>query len=207
MSSNVPSHTAIFNAALSGHVDHCFFCCHRGENIFESLSPLWAFFVDCMQKQHVLLVLFLLFIEILAGTWYAISYIPFGRKIVVAFLRRTICKPCFQVYDDLRGQHGSTSGSGGVMSMKGFSALQEEAWSDLINYVLNWIPVYLSQLWMVFLISTNKYRYSLYSSGFKHSDWIVVPHLDLCMYQKLCPNTCKKWIYMNTITVGKTQLT
>ncbi len=79
-----------------------------------------------LQKQHILIVLFLLFIEILAGTWYAISYIPFARKMVVTFLRRSpICKPCFQIYDDVQGQHGNTGG-GGVMSMKGFSVLKEE---------------------------------------------------------------------------------
>lgn len=68
----------------------------------------------------------MLFIEIIAATWYGISYIPFARKMVISFMRRSpICKPCFQVYDDVKGQHGNT-GTGGVMSMKGFTALQEE---------------------------------------------------------------------------------
>ena len=54
-------------------------------------------------RQNVLLILFLLFIEILAALWYSISFIPFGRKIVCKFFRSTgACMPCFYVYDSTK---------------------------------------------------------------------------------------------------------
>lgn len=57
-------------------------------------------FVVALLRQSVFLVLFLLLVEILAGTWYSISYIPFGRKIVCSFFRSLgIFGPCFYVYD------------------------------------------------------------------------------------------------------------
>ena len=59
------------------------------------------------------IVLVLLIIEVMAATWYAISYIPFGRKMVIAFLRRTICKPCFAVYDSVKGSGGGGAKGGG----------------------------------------------------------------------------------------------
>jgi hypothetical protein len=56
--------------------------------------------VVALLKQSVWLVLFLLGIEIIAGVWYSISFIPFGRKIVLQFLRATgVCFPCFWVGD------------------------------------------------------------------------------------------------------------
>ena len=66
-----------------------------------------------LQKQNVGIVVVLLIIEVMAASWYAISYIPFGRKIVIAFLRRTICKPCFQVYDSVKGSEGGGGGAKG----------------------------------------------------------------------------------------------
>lgn len=83
--------------------------------------------IVALLKQSVFLVLFLLFIEIIAGNWlsyeigyfpyvplmkcfilksigcwYSLSYIPFGRKIVLQFLRGLgICYPCFYVSDAL----------------------------------------------------------------------------------------------------------
>ncbi len=60
-------------------------------------------FVVALLKQNVFLVLFLLAIEIIAGAWYSISYIPFGRKIVLSFLRATgVCFPCFYVSDNVQ---------------------------------------------------------------------------------------------------------
>lgn len=62
--------------------------------------------VVAVLKQNVFLVLFLLLIEVLAGSWYALSYIPFGRKIVCACLRKTgVCMPCFYVYDSAKEQY------------------------------------------------------------------------------------------------------
>jgi hypothetical protein len=60
-------------------------------------------FVVAILKQNVFLVLFLLCIEIIAGAWYSISFIPFGRKIVLSFLRATgVCFPCFYVSDNVQ---------------------------------------------------------------------------------------------------------
>ena len=74
-----------------------------------------------MQKQNVGIVIALLVIEVMAATWYALSYVPFGRKVVLMFLRRTICKPCCLVYDSVKGNGGagggsSSGGSGGGLA-------------------------------------------------------------------------------------------
>eukprot|EP01041_Mallomonas_annulata_P000650 gene650-1259_t len=63
------------------------------------------------QKQHVLLVLFLLFIEVLAALWYSISYIPFARKMVIEFFKRTLCKTCWDAYQDSKGGGGGGGSS------------------------------------------------------------------------------------------------
>jgi hypothetical protein len=42
-------------------------------------------------------------VEILAAVWYSISYIPFGRKMVITCMKKTICKPCFDVYEESKG--------------------------------------------------------------------------------------------------------
>jgi len=54
-------------------------------------------------KQNVGLVIVLLIIEICAAFWYGMSYVPFGRKMVITFLRNTICKPCATAYDSMKG--------------------------------------------------------------------------------------------------------
>lgn len=61
-----------------------------------------------------LLVLFLLFIQMCAGVWYAASYIPYGRKMILAFLRRTCCGPCFEAYDGMKGSGGGGGGGNNV---------------------------------------------------------------------------------------------
>jgi hypothetical protein len=62
--------------------------------------------IVALLKQNVFLVLFLLAIEIIAGAWYSLSYIPFGRKIVLQCLRKTkICFPCFWISDNLQEQY------------------------------------------------------------------------------------------------------
>ena len=73
------------------------------------LIMLIVVLVVALTKQHIALVLFVLFIQILAGAWYALSYIPFGRKIVIAFMKRTICKPCCEVYESAKGEGGGSS--------------------------------------------------------------------------------------------------
>jgi hypothetical protein len=62
----------------------------------------------------------MLFIEILAGSWYALSYIPFGRKIVITFFKRTICKPCCDAYEASKGSGGGGA-AGGSKGMASFS--------------------------------------------------------------------------------------
>jgi hypothetical protein len=72
-------------------------------------------FVVALLKQSVFLVLFLLVVEIIAGTWYSISYIPFGRKIVCSFFRSLgVCYPCFYVHDSVRDACAKQNNSGGV---------------------------------------------------------------------------------------------
>ena len=52
-----------------------------------------------------------------AGIWYSASYIPFGRKIIIAFLRRTICKPCFEAYDQIKGESSGGNSNGGFTAV------------------------------------------------------------------------------------------
>mmetsp|Transcript_4347 Transcript_4347/g.3897 ORF Transcript_4347/g.3897 Transcript_4347/m.3897 type:complete len:191 (-) Transcript_4347:97-669(-) len=75
------------------------------------LVMLIIVFAVAVAKQNVGIVIVLLLIQICAAFWYSISYIPFGRKIVIAFLRRTICKPCFELYDQAKGEGGGSGNS------------------------------------------------------------------------------------------------
>eukprot|EP01038_Epipyxis_sp_PR26KG_P005403 gene5403-7487_t len=78
------------------------------------LFMLIIVFVVAVLKQSVWLVLFLLFIEVLAAVWYSASFVPFGRKIILAFLRQIgICFPCFFIYDSVHDatQNKSTTSS------------------------------------------------------------------------------------------------
>jgi hypothetical protein len=74
------------------------------------LIMLIVVFIVAVMKQNIFLVLFLLFVEVLAAVWYSISYIPFGRKIVLQFFRSTgACFPCFYISDqadELYKKHG-----------------------------------------------------------------------------------------------------
>ena len=64
------------------------------------LISLIVVFSVAATGQNIVLVLFLLVVEILAGCWYTLSYIPFGRKLVMTFFRSTgACMPCFAVHD------------------------------------------------------------------------------------------------------------
>mmetsp|Transcript_28374 Transcript_28374/g.28672 ORF Transcript_28374/g.28672 Transcript_28374/m.28672 type:complete len:265 (+) Transcript_28374:117-911(+) len=75
------------------------------------LIMLIIVFSVAVAKQNVGLVIVLLIIQILAALWYSISYIPFGRKAVKACLKRTICKPCWDVYEENKGGGGGGGGS------------------------------------------------------------------------------------------------
>lgn len=58
------------------------------------LSMLVVVFALAVSGQNVGLVIVMLLIEACAGAWYALSYVPFGRKAVIELAKRTICKPC-----------------------------------------------------------------------------------------------------------------
>jgi hypothetical protein len=89
-------------------------------------------FSVAVAKQHIALVLVLLFIEILAALWYSISYIPFARKIVISILRRSPCGPCFDAFDQAKGSiqnatgGGNNNNSGGFMNKRGFTLLNDD---------------------------------------------------------------------------------
>lgn len=70
------------------------------------LAMLVIVFAVAVTGQNIFLILFLLVIEIMAGAWYSLSYVPFGRKIFMAFLRKTgACMPCFYVYDAVKAKY------------------------------------------------------------------------------------------------------
>jgi hypothetical protein len=69
-------------------------------------------FVVCLTKQNIYLIIFLFIIEVLAATWYSISFVPFGRQIVCKFFRSMpCCAPCFAVSDECGEQQKSLSSS------------------------------------------------------------------------------------------------
>jgi dolichyl-phosphate-mannose--protein O-mannosyl transferase len=66
------------------------------------------------QKQNIGLILVLLIIEIIAALWYSISFIPFGRKIVMQGFRSSgLCKPCFDAHDQSKAGGGTSAPTGG----------------------------------------------------------------------------------------------
>ena len=65
------------------------------------LAMLIVVFAVALAKQPIGRIIFLLFIEILAGIWYAASFIPYGRKMILSFFRKTCCGPCCEAYDQV----------------------------------------------------------------------------------------------------------
>lgn len=66
------------------------------------LVMLIIVFSVAVAKQHVAIVIILLLIEMCAGFWYGISYIPFGRKMFCTAARQVPClQPCFQAKDHM----------------------------------------------------------------------------------------------------------
>ena len=68
------------------------------------LSMLIIVLVVAVIQPHksIYLILFLLFVEVLAAIWYSLSYIPFGRDFVSSIMRKTgLCFPCYFVYDEV----------------------------------------------------------------------------------------------------------
>lgn len=66
------------------------------------LSMLLIVFCVAITEQNVWLVIFLLIIQVLAGIWYAASYIIGGRAMIIAFLKSTCCGPCFKGYESVK---------------------------------------------------------------------------------------------------------
>lgn len=83
------------------------------------LSMLIIVFAVAVSKQNVFLVLFLLIVEMIAGAWYSLSYIPYGRKMALTCMRSTgVCYPCFACSDaiaDAKKTVTSSSSSSGSM--------------------------------------------------------------------------------------------
>ena len=73
------------------------------------LSMLVVVFAVAVSGQHVGIVIAMLVIQVLAGSWYALSYVPFGRKMVIAFFKNTLCKPCCDAYESTRSKNGGFS--------------------------------------------------------------------------------------------------
>jgi hypothetical protein len=70
------------------------------------LIMLIIVFCVAVTGQNIFLILFLLFIEIMAAAWYTLSYVPFGRKMCMTFLRSTgMCMPCFYVHDEFKKKY------------------------------------------------------------------------------------------------------
>jgi hypothetical protein len=81
------------------------------------LSMLVVVFALAVSGQNVGLVIAMLIVQVCAASWYALSYIPFGRKMVIAFFRRTLCKPCCDAADAVKASRaGGSSGGGGAMA-------------------------------------------------------------------------------------------
>lgn len=69
-------------------------------------------FAVAVSEQNIGVVLFMLFIEVLASAWYGLSFIPFGRKMVCGACRETgLCYPCFYVHDSFKEQTNSSDSS------------------------------------------------------------------------------------------------
>ena len=60
------------------------------------LIMLVVVFVVAVTKQHIAVILSMLVIEILAATWYSLSFIPYGRNMVIGCCRGGPCGVCFK---------------------------------------------------------------------------------------------------------------
>ncbi len=110
--------------------------CIRGLSIYLSLtlslnlSPSLSIY---LQKQSIYLILFLLFLQILSGIWYSASYVPFGRNMIKTILKKTICKPCWDMYEEMKGEGGGGGGKGGFSSVSQVQIGQDRIGQDKIG--------------------------------------------------------------------------
>ena len=89
-------------AFLIGPKSHCekMFAETRRYSCIFYLLMLIVVFVVAVTKQPIELILFLLLIQMCAAIWYSVSYIPFGRKMLLGCLRNTVCYPCKEMMQD-----------------------------------------------------------------------------------------------------------
>jgi hypothetical protein len=79
----------------------------RKWSTFIYLSMLIIVFVVAMTHQPMAVVVICLFVQILSGIWYSASFIPFGRMLIKTALKKTICKPCWDTYLQMKGESDS----------------------------------------------------------------------------------------------------
>jgi hypothetical protein len=60
-------------------------------------SLMIAIFVCAILKVPLAIILVLLVAETLAGIWYAASYIPYGRRMIVSCCQASLFSPCPEV--------------------------------------------------------------------------------------------------------------
>jgi hypothetical protein len=60
-------------------------------------SLMIAVFVCAICKVNLFIIIGLIILETMAGIWYAASYIPWGRRMIVACCETTLFSPCPQV--------------------------------------------------------------------------------------------------------------
>jgi hypothetical protein len=63
------------------------------------LSMLLVVFCVAITKQHIAIILSMLFVEILSAIWYSAAFIPYGRNMILGCLRGGPCGPLFKCYD------------------------------------------------------------------------------------------------------------
>ena len=70
---------------------------HRRVGTFIWFSLMIAIFVCAFLKTPLAVILVLLVFETLAGVWYAASYVPFGRKMIVKCCAASLFSTCPEV--------------------------------------------------------------------------------------------------------------
>ena len=68
------------------------------------LALMIAVFVCALLHSPLMILFVLMGLETLAGCWYAASYVPFGRKMVVSFCQVSLFRPCPTVCKPLADQ-------------------------------------------------------------------------------------------------------
>ena len=67
-------------------------------------SLMIGIFVAAIMKVPLPAILGLLVMETMAGCWYAASYIPFGRKMIVSCCQASLFSPCPEICKPLADQ-------------------------------------------------------------------------------------------------------